>query len=144
MSARRGGGSNWSADLSQQDHQQIIVEGNAKLLTEKAKQIGTGLAKELQLTTAQIRNVFGTVRQIEMTWGLRATEQQRQAAARQLILLKPKLEYQAKRERSKGRGVEELANVLIPAIDMVGDDRGRFQNFVDFFEAILAYHTAAG
>jgi CRISPR-associated protein Csm2 len=144
MSARRSDGPAASGDLSSQDYQQIIIEGDAKLLTEKAQQIGTRLAKQLQLTTAQIRNVFGTVRQIEMGWGLRATEQQRKAAARQLILLKPKLEYQAKRERGKGRGVEELANILIPAIDLVGDDRGRFQNFVDFFEAILAYHTAAG
>ena len=50
--------------------------------------------------------------------------------------------YQAARER--GGGVKELTNVLTPAIDLVGENRNRFQNFVDFFEAILAYHTAAG
>ena len=126
--------------LSPQDYQKIIVHGDAKLLTERAESIGTGLAR--QLTTSQIRNIFGTVRQIEMSWTPQATEQERKYAARQLILLKPKLAYQARRER--GRGVQELANVLIPAIDLVGEDRGRFQNFVDFFEAILAYHTAAG
>jgi len=126
--------------LSPQDYQNIIVEGNAKVLTNRAENIGTSLAR--QLTTSQIRNIFGTVRQIEMSWRPRATEKERKYAARQLILLKPKLAYQAKRER--GKGVQELANVLTPAIDLVGEDRNRFQNFLDFFEAILAYHTAAG
>ena len=117
-----------------------MIEGDARLLTEQAAAIGASLAR--QLTTSQIRNVFGTVRQIEMNWGPRATQQQHRSAARQLTLLKPKLAYQAKRER--GGGVQELADVLTPAIDLVGDDRDRFQNFIDFFEAILAYHTAAG
>jgi len=124
-----------SADL-----QAIIKENRPDLLVKWAEGIGTGLAR--QLTTSQIRNIFGTVRQIEMHWGPKATAQQRKHAARQLILLKPKLAYQARRER--GSGVQQLAKVLIPAIDLVGEDRERFQNFVDFFEAILAYHTAAG
>jgi CRISPR-associated protein Csm2 len=136
MSARRSG----SPALSAEDYRQIIVEGDAKLLTQRAKAIGSELAR--QLTTAQIRNVFGTVRQIEMNWGPRATAQQQRSAARQLILLKPKLAYQARRDR--GRGVQKLADVLMPAIDLVEEDRAHFQNFVDFFEAILAYHTAAG
>lgn len=122
------------------DLERIIVEGDAPFLTEVAQGIGTGLAR--QLTTSQIRNIFGTVRQIETNWGPRATAQQQKQAARQLILLKPKLAYQAKRER--GKGVQGLADVLIPSIDLVGEDRARFQNFMDFFEAILAYHTAAG
>ncbi len=126
--------------LSPQDYQKIIVDGDAKVLTNRAENIGTSLAR--QLTTSQIRNVFGTVRQIEMSWGPRATEKAQKYAARQLILLKPKLAYQARRER--GKGVEILKDVLSPAIELVGDDRQRFQNFVDFFEAILAYHTAAG
>ena len=129
-----------SSGLSRADLESILVDGNAQLLTQQAEKTGTNLAR--QLTTSQIRNVFGTVRQIEMNWGPRATETQRRHAVRQLVLLKPKLAYQAKRER--GRGVQELADILIPAIDLVGEDRERFQNFVDFFEAILAYHTAAG
>ena len=131
-----------SSGLSREDYQKIIVEGDAKALTDHAEVIGTRLARQLKLTTAQIRNVFGTVRQIEMSWEPRASDSECKQAARQLLLLKPKLAYQAKRQR--GKGVEDLADVLIPAIDLIGEDRERFQNFVDFFEAILAYHTAAG
>lgn len=140
MTTRRREDRSSSSALSPEEYRRIVVEGDAQLLTEKAETIGTKLARQLKLTTAQIRNVFGTVRQIEMNWGPRATEQQQRKAARQLILLKPKLVYQAKRGR--GKGVQELANVLMPAIDLVGEERDRFQNFLDFFEAILAYHTA--
>ncbi len=129
--------------LSPDDYRKIIADGDAGILTKRAEAVGASLAR--QLTTSQIRNDFGTARQIEMSWGIRATEKERRRAARQLILLKPKLAYQARRERGeRGRGVQELADVLMPAIDLVGEDRDRFQNFMDFFEAILAYHTAAG
>jgi CRISPR-associated protein Csm2 len=126
--------------LSAEDIHRIIVEGNSEVLVARAEDVGQALAR--QLTTSQIRNLFGTVRQIEMMWIPQATENERRQATRQLLLLKPKLAYQAKRER--GKGVEILRDVLSPAIELVGDDRQRFQNFVDFFEAILAYHTAAG
>lgn len=141
MSARSRGDRYGTSDLSDEEYQKIVVQGDAKLLTEKAEAIGNRLASQLGLTTNQIRNPFGTVRRIEMAWGPRATDREQQQAARQLILLKPKLAYQAARE--KGAGVRALVMVLTPAIDLVGEDRERFQNFVDFFEAILAYHTEA-
>ena len=140
MMSQPFGGRTRFPEVSGKDLERIILKGDAQRLVELAENIGASLAR--QLTTSQIRNVFGTVRQIEMNWGPRTTEQQRRNAARQLLLLKPKLAYQARRER--GKGVQQLADVLIPAIDLVGEDRDRFQNFVDFFEAILAYHTAAG
>ena len=143
MSAMQHGDSNRSSFLSAEEDRRIIEDGDAALLTAKAEVIGGQLARDLGLTTAQIRNVFGTARQIEMNWGPRATEQQCRNAARQLILLKPKLVYQARRERGRGGAVQELAKTLIPAINLVGQDRERFQHFMDFFEAILAYHTAA-
>jgi len=123
-----------------EDLRRIIVLGDSRALVARAEEIGTTLAR--QLTTSQIRNVFGTVRHIQMMWVPQATPQQQQQATRQLLLLKPKLAYQARRER--GKGVEILKEVLSPAIDLVEGNRERFQNFVDFFEAILAYHTAAG
>ncbi|GAB4282347.1 MAG: type III-A CRISPR-associated protein Csm2 [Candidatus Promineifilaceae bacterium] len=126
--------------VSPHDLSRIIVDGDSGLLVKVADSLGEQLGR--QLTTSQIRNIFGTVRQIEMSWSPQADEEEQKWAARQLMLLKPKLAYQAKRER--GRGVTMLAEVLTPAIDMVGNDRQKFQNFVDFFEAILAYHSAHG
>jgi CRISPR-associated protein Csm2 len=130
--------------MNPNDLQAIIVKGDAQVTVEQARALGESLAR--QLTTSQIRNIFGTVRRIEMNWPEEArndAEQQRAARAqRELLLLKPKMAYQAKRER--GRGVAMLTDVLSDAIDLVGDERQNFQHFVDFFEAILAYHKAYG
>ena len=129
--------------MSQIDLHAIIVNGNAENMVREADALGHKLAGSL--TTAQIRNIFGTVRRIEMNWPEKASEGQARKGHRDLLLLKPKLAYQAKREGDrKGRGVEMLRQVLDPAIDLVGGQRDQFQNFVDFFEAILAYHKAYG
>jgi CRISPR-associated protein Csm2 len=130
--------------MSITDLHSIIVDGNAEATVQQAQALGKDLAR--QLTTNQIRNIFGTVRRIEMNWPEKLEndiDRQRAAKAqRELLLLKPKMAYQAKRER--GKGVQTLVDVLTGAIDLVGKDRTRFQYFVDFFEAILAYHKAEG
>jgi len=62
--------------------------------------------------------------------------------------LGPKMAYRARRER--GQGVERLRQVLDEAINEVlaapdeKEKNQRFQRFVEFFEAILAYHKAYG
>lgn len=127
------------ATISLEDARAIIVEGDTERLIERAKKIGQAL-KDAELSVAQIRGVFGTVRRIEMRWTEKASEEVRAQAMRELLLLQPKLEYQAKRQRQ----VEGLRNVLVPVIQQVQGDRERFVRFVEFFEAVLAYHVAAG
>jgi CRISPR-associated protein Csm2 len=123
--------------------QAIMTQGATKAMTDQAEAFGRYLATA-GLTTAQIRNIFGTVRTIEMTWQPQAKAEEVAKAQRQLIMLKPKMAYQAKRIQSRSTAMADLAGVLGQAIDMIGNDRKRFQNFVDLFEAILAYHTAEG
>jgi len=128
---------------SEEELRQIIQKGDAALAVQYARDIGERLAT--QLTSSQIRNVFTTARQIEMNWPIRPkSEDEVLRAARQLVLLKPKLAYQASREQRGGIGMKVLRDLLTPAIDLVGNNRNHFQNFIDFFESILAYHTAAG
>ncbi|MBX5492557.1 MAG: type III-A CRISPR-associated protein Csm2 [Chloroflexi bacterium] len=120
----------------------IIVEGDAETLVQVAERVGRALVKE-RLTTSQIRAFFGAVREIEMSWPpTGADPDTTRARQRELLLLRPKLAYQA--ARASGQAVERLRAVLDPAIAEVRGDRQRFQHFVDFFEAILAYHRAAG
>lgn len=127
------------ATVSTEDLQAIIAEGNTDLLIRRAKEIGQAL-KDAGLSMAQIRGIFGTVRRIEMRWTEEAPAEAQRQAMRQLLLLQPKLEYQAKRQEA----VAGLKNVLIPAIQQVQDRHERFVRFVEFFEAILAYFVAAG
>lgn len=129
---------------SRQDLATIIVGDpveSARLTAQWGDKIGTALKQDL--ATAQIRNIFGMVRQIEMNWMQDSDDGH---ARRSMILLKPKLKYQAQRKSE----VQALAEILSDAIDLVDADNGtstareRYQRFVEFFEAILAYHKAAG
>ncbi len=131
------------APLNEMQLKAIIEQGNEEVLVEQARLIGEHLAR--MLTTSQIRSIFGSVRRIELDWHdpQRPHDPRRLAQAqREFALLQPRLAYQSRRER--GRGVEELRSVLEPAMKLVGKDYQKFRNFVDFFEAILAYHRAYG
>ncbi len=105
----------------------VITEGG-DILVKKAEQLGKQLARNL--TTSQIRNIYGAVKKMQMKGEL---------DTHKLLMLKPKLAYAAKRH---GGGVDTLKEVLTQAIDHVGSDSKKFNRFVDFFEAILAYHKA--
>ncbi len=111
-------------------NKEVITEGG-EILVKEAEKFGKQLARNL--TTSQIRNIYGAVKKMQMKGGELDTHK--------LLMLKPKLAYAAKRH---GGGVETLKDVLTQAIDHVGNDLKRFNRFVDFFEAILAYHKDAG
>jgi CRISPR-associated protein Csm2 len=124
----------------------IITDPNgAETLVRWADQLGNDL-KNAGLTTSQIRALFGEVRQIQAQWGL--SKEGREKALRRFILLKPKMDYRARKER--GKAVQGLVNVLRPALEEVVKEKdpqkqdANFQRFVEFFEAILAYHKAYG
>ena len=108
----------------------VITEGG-EILVKEAEQRGQQLARNL--TTSQIRNIYGAVKKMQMKGGELDTHK--------LLMLKPKLAYAAKRH---GGGVDTLKDVLTQAIDLVGKDKEKFSRFVDFFEAILAYHKFYG
>jgi len=108
-----------------------IINGDTQKMVEEAEKKGEQL-KEEGLTTSQIRNIFCAVKQMEM----------KGFDEKKLKLLKPKLAYAAARPGAK-EGTIKLKNILTFAIDVVGDDEKKFENFCNFFEAILAYHRAA-
>lgn len=128
-----------------------IIQGtdvdSTREMVKTARAWGEYLAQQ-KLTTSQIRTIFGLVRLIELSWPGDVDDPERaRKAERDLILLKPKLAYQAQRDAEKNkqtRPVQQLEQLLSPAIDLVQGNRENFQRFVDFFEAILAYHKSAG
>ena len=140
----RGGGRPQTPVPSRQEIERIL-DGDVEKLVTWADSLGHGLARNERLTTSQVRGFFGAVRQIEAEVQPGQTELE-EPTYRKLVLLKPKLAYQAQREidNRKGEGVLRLKEVLTPAIELVGRDAQRFRNLVEFFEAILAYHKAAG
>ena len=118
----------------------ITADESGAELVKFAEQTASTLVKN-NLRNTQIRNIFTEVRKID---ALRT--QDPDAALRRLIMLKPKLAYQAERQRQ----VKHLKDVLIDAVDQVVEIKNKerqekaFQQFMDLFEAILAYHKALG
>ena len=130
-------------DISEDNLKQIIVEGKVDTLVIQAEKFGRKLARD-KLTKRQIRNVFGEVRKIQAGWS--HAKDDGTESMRRLLLLKPRMAYQATREETAA----PLLAVLTDAIDMVANTNNddiqykRFSYFVEFFEAVLAYHTAQG
>jgi len=117
--------------------------GSYKNAIEFAEQFGKKIAQmpHEELTTNQIRNFFGEVRRIQMKGIL----QEKTA----FLLLRPKLAYAAKRAAKQGADmfkdiVLKAHEVVMEAKDNNDEFEARFKNFVDFLEAILAYHKVHG
>ena len=130
--SQRGGRDQRSRGQSRQGYNlpENVIEEGGEPLVKAAQDLGNRLERR-GLKTSQIRKVYGAVKKIQMSDEFRQND---------LIMLKPKLAYAAAREDA----VSDLKDALTQAIDKVGDDQNRFKNFVDFFEATLAYHKDAG
>ena len=115
-----------------------VIEEGGHPLVKAAEALGK-LLQSRGLKTSQIRKIYGAVKKIQVSEAFRQNDPTIDLIMNDLIMLKPKLAYAAARERA----VTDLKEALTQAIDKV-DSLERFKNFVDFFEATLAYHKAAG
>ena len=152
MSNVRKTGEEWAQELAPRDRLRLIIAEDTseaiRALTETAEKIGEALANDV--TTSQIRNIFGTVRMIEQE--VKTLEDDKPLpirVQRDLQMLRPKLAYQYGRVQGrdddrKKAAMGALTSILSQAIALVGSDVRRFRNFMDFFEAILAYHRRHG
>ena len=112
-----------------------VIEEGGQPLVDAAQKLGETLEKR-GLKTSQIRKVYGAVKKIQMS-----TEFDRN----ELVMLKPKLAYAAARNKAVTDLKDALTQAIDKVIDQVDDKQKKFfKNFVDFFEATLAYHKAAG
>lgn len=122
----------------------LICEDKPEDTVKWADQIGLRIAHKV--ATSQIRNIYGTVRQIEMNW-----RGDPEGSYRQAVLLRPKISYAtARAPRDRDQGMKDLESVLVPALGAVTEAKDApqrheyFVRFVEFFEAILAYHKKHG
>lgn len=122
-----------------------IKDFDATWIADKITTQGINYAEEFGrflvdkgMTSSQIRNIYGEIKRIQ----LKGFESDKTA----FLLLKPKMEYAAKRANKpatyKFKDVMKLAHDAVRT-DEKGDEK-RFQNFCDFIEAVLAYHKAFG
>ncbi len=100
-------------------------------MIEFTEALGFYLAKK-DLSTGQIRNMFGEIKSIQLQYN-----------TNRIKLLKPKLEYVAKKNESDG--MKLFRDVMRPTLDFIcykGEQE--YNIFINFFESVLAYHKAFG
>ena len=122
--------------------EKVITIDDPQALVKEANELARQLRGD-EATKTQVRRLFGTLRQIEMSWPRRVEEpgeiQARDDAYRELVLFGPRLAYQAERHR----GLAPLAKAIQEGIRFVGkEDRRKLQRLVQFFEATVAYYVA--
>jgi CRISPR-associated protein Csm2 len=118
----------------------------AQHLVKEEKIPGTNTFVVLPLTTSQLRKFFGAVKNLQMNVSINGF------AESDFIMLKPKLAYAVGRVRQKNlkckeRRIEDFAEVISTSIDITINSTNRmeaFKNFINFFEAIVAYHKRYG
>jgi CRISPR-associated protein Csm2 len=114
----------------------IQRDDTAKQMVKYAENLAKYIFRDV--STSQIRNAYGTVKKLEMQSAF--TDK----SYRELLLLKPKLAY-ARGRSNKKEAFKQLEDALGAGIDAVDVNQPEtFKRFCNFFEAILAYHKAAG
>ena len=125
--------------MDNQDVKRWIQKGPDKNLVKQAEKFGFNL-KTGGLTTSQIRQVFTKLKGIEAKGYL--------GKKIDFLMLKPLMAYAASRHRDKGlQDMKQKVSIGIDEVVSANDDTEalkRFKNFCRFFEAVLAYHKAAG
>ena len=89
------------------------------------------------MTTSQIRNIYGEIKRIQA----KGFDKEKSS----FLLLRPKLAYAEARvlQKSRESRISDFRQIVEKAHQQVADEK-HFQNFVDFFEATLAYHKYYG
>ncbi|MGY4707272.1 type III-A CRISPR-associated protein Csm2 [Candidatus Bipolaricaulota sp. J31] len=111
-------------------------------LVKVADNLGERLSRTLK--ASQIRAIFDEAHRIGSLFRTGKVKE----AVHRAYLLEPKMAYRAKRV---GGGAEDLVRVLKEALKIVLERKTdaeevqrRYSRFLEFFEAIVAYHKAHG
>lgn len=107
----------------------ILTEEDIEKFIDLSERFGTYCAKN-GISTSQIRGIYQKVKRLPDDF---------ENSKKELNLLRPKLAYQKGRFSKLG----PLTEVLDDLIKKVKDD-STLRGFKNFFEAIIAYHKAAG
>lgn len=110
-----------------------ITDEADKAMVEYAEKAGKYMA-EKKLTNSKIRSIYGEIKRIQMG------EFSKEKAS--FILLSPKVAYALGRD-NENTGLQLFKQVFDLSAKYVNSQK-TFNNFCNFFEAILAYHKAFG
>lgn len=87
-----------------------------------------------KVSTSQIRKFFGALKRIQADFEHMKGE---------IILLDAQLAYAVGRDISNGKQstkIKEFYDLIGPLLRSINEDKYKFKNFVNVFEALVAYH----
>lgn len=109
-----------------------ILDGNGRLIVKISDDIAKQTSVKYGVTTSQIRKIFGDLKR----------RQYKEFDPNKIQLIRPKLAYTFSRH-SRLQGMDLLLGTIDFLIDKVKTKEG-FDNIVNLFESILAYHKKYG
>jgi len=121
--------------LSNEDMKKIVENGDMQLVVQKAKDAAKHIAEKLKVSSNQLRNIFNAIKKIQ----LKVNSGKIINLQRQLLILIPKLYYISKRTNGK---LEKLKNDIEGMVELIDNNKDKFNNFYSYIEALLAYHRA--
>ncbi|ABR56659.1 type III-A CRISPR-associated protein Csm2 [Methanococcus aeolicus] len=110
---------------------------NIGILINKAEKF----AEEIKaMPSSKLRDFYDYVVQIDES--MSEDEDNNNNWYLKLMLLKPKMAYQASKETNKGKQIalKMLEKEFTKILDTIKNDKNKFKNFKTFFEAVVAYH----
>lgn len=109
-----------------------ILNGNGRLIVKVSEDIGKQTSQRGGVSTSQIRRIFGDFKR----------RQYKEFDNNKIQLIRPKLAYTFSRH-SRYRGMDLLLGTMDFLIEKV-EVEADFENIVNLFESILAYHKKEG
>lgn len=109
-----------------------ILNGNGRLIVKVSEDIGKQTSQRGGVSTSQIRRIFGDFKR----------QQYKEFDIDKIQLIRPKLAYTFSRH-SRYRGMDLLLGTMDFLIEKVQVEVD-FENIVNLFESILAYHKKEG
>ena len=109
-----------------------ILNGNGRLIVKVSEDIGKQTSQRGGVSTSQIRRIFGDLKR----------QQYKEFDNNKIQLIRPKLAYTFSRH-SRYRGMDLLLGTMDFLIEKVLVEVD-FENIVNLFESILAYHKKEG
>lgn len=119
------------------------VELAEKVMTKISEPPRVGDRRIFKITTSKIRNILSLVTEIHNKERLNPSEKLSPESQRKIQLMKVRILYEAGRD-DKAVKPFVVESRMLDYINGIGQSKERFNDFVHYMEALVAYHRYLG